>query len=122
MAPSSHLPTCTRRLNPAVPTDHQLERAPRPRWAPFARVVICDVNSSGIPQALEDLPAETLKLTVDVSNEAECDEAVSQVVRRLGRIDALVNNAGIFQELRGTLKQDLPSWRRIMDVSRASKR
>ncbi len=52
----------------------------------------------------------------DVSNQEECNKAIQSVIDHWGRIDVLVNNAGITQ--RGSfLKTDIEVFRRIMDVN-----
>ncbi|EFH80722.1 oxidoreductase [Ktedonobacter racemifer] len=39
-------------------------------------------------------PEQLLTLALDVTNEAQCQEAVTQAMERFGQIDVLVNNAG----------------------------
>ncbi len=38
---------------------------------------------------------EAMAVLVDVSNPQEVDDAVKQVVERFGRVDILINNAGV---------------------------
>jgi NAD(P)-dependent dehydrogenase (short-subunit alcohol dehydrogenase family) len=45
------------------------------------------------PETLADLPA-ALKLALDVTDAASVAGAVAEVIRRFGRVDVLVNNAG----------------------------
>ena len=40
-------------------------------------------------------PGRTLAVVADVSTEAGCTEVVQQLLQRFGRLDALINNAGI---------------------------
>ena len=44
--------------------------------------------------------AHLMPLTADVSNEAQCERYFSQTVERFGRIDCMVNNAGILTPVR----------------------
>jgi NAD(P)-dependent dehydrogenase (short-subunit alcohol dehydrogenase family) len=46
------------------------------------------------PETLADLPV-ALRLPLDVTDEASIASAVEEVIRRFGRVDVLVNNAGI---------------------------
>jgi NAD(P)-dependent dehydrogenase (short-subunit alcohol dehydrogenase family) len=82
-----------------------------------ALVAICDLNTSDVQEACNELGPDALAVTADVSREGDCETAVASVLARFGRIDALVNNAGIFENLRGTLKQELSDWRRVIDVN-----
>lgn len=60
--------------------------------------------------------AETLPLVADVSDTVQVEEAVSAATRRFGRIDVLVNNAGIaWEEPVLAIKPD--NWRKIIDVN-----
>jgi 3-oxoacyl-[acyl-carrier protein] reductase len=64
-----------------------------------------------------DVPADRL-LTVetDVTDAAAVEQAVAQAVGRFGRIDVLVNNAGVLAE--GALDEvDPDAWRRCFDVN-----
>ena len=61
-------------------------------------------------------------LTVDVADEAAVQEMVDETVRRCGRLDVLVNNAGLYASLAMRPFEEIPleEWRRVMDVNVAS--
>lgn len=66
-----------------------------------AKVVICDTNEQVGREALKEILAinpEAMFFTVDVTNRAEVETMVNGVVARFGRIDILINNAGITQD------------------------
>ena len=48
-----------------------------------------------VAAACEALGAQTLVVPMDVSNEAQCRALIEAAVNRFGRIDTLVNNAGV---------------------------
>ena len=52
-------------------------------------------------------------LAIDVSDFAACSEAVSSVLVQFGRIDVLVNNAGITRD-QSMRKMELPHWAEVM--------
>jgi len=62
-------------------------------------------------QALARLPASerTHPIMADLANEAACREAVASAVARFGRLEAVINNAGIgVSSLRGAAEKNLP--------------
>lgn len=63
--------------------------------------------------------APSLSLIVDITDEDAVNTMVSETTARLGRLDALVNNAGSFSELRPCSfeQQSLDDWRRVFEVN-----
>src|SRR5205085_12175363 len=64
------------------------------------RVVLLARNANELARARQDLASrggQVLTITCDLQNPAEIESAVNQTIARFGRIDALVNNAGIIQ-------------------------
>lgn len=63
-----------------------------------------------------DAPEGCLSLPVDITDEAAIAAATAQVVATWGRIDVLVNNAGVGAA--GTvLQNDLAEWARVLDIN-----
>ncbi|HMN61441.1 MAG TPA: SDR family NAD(P)-dependent oxidoreductase [Anaerolinea sp.] len=58
-----------------------------------AQGVVFDVDTAGLERVAADIPAAALK--VDISEEAEVQAAIAEVVAQFGRLDILVNSAGI---------------------------
>ena len=65
-----------------------------------ARVVILDLDAGQAEAAARDIGEGHLGLACDVTDRAACRAAAEEVASRLGRIDVLVNNAGITQPLK----------------------
>ncbi|HET6174937.1 MAG TPA: glucose 1-dehydrogenase [Gaiellales bacterium] len=80
-----------------------------------ATVVIADLQ--GHEAAAEEL--DGLGVRVDVSSEADTKALAVAVLERYGRIDALVNNAGIYSSLVPTPFEEIEvdEWRRVYDVN-----
>ena len=82
-----------------------------------ARVAICARNSSNLQEVKEELMNKNL-LTVqaDVSIESDCKQFIDAAVAAFGRIDILINNAGI--SMRALFKDlDLNILRQSMDIN-----
>src|SRR2546422_4020576 len=60
-----------------------------------ATVVCADVNVNDATSVASSLVHGAIGLRLDVSNSSECDALVKDVHDRFGRLDVLVNNAGI---------------------------
>jgi 3-oxoacyl-[acyl-carrier protein] reductase len=63
-----------------------------------AKVVLCDVNAEAGAAAVEELGANAEFYQVDVTDRAAVQEWVDGVVAKHGRLDVLVNNAGILRD------------------------
>ena len=63
-----------------------------------AKVVICDVNESAGQETLKLLGQDASFYKVDVTSRQSVQAWVDAVVARYGRVDVLVNNAGILRD------------------------
>jgi 3alpha(or 20beta)-hydroxysteroid dehydrogenase len=81
-----------------------------------ARVVIGDVLDDAGREVAEKLCGAGYFVHLDVTDPDQWDAAVDATVTRFGRLDALVNNAGIVKvgPLRGSSVAD---WQRVIDVN-----
>ena len=84
-----------------------------------SRVVIVDLNLEAAEKAARDVQssgaADALAVRCDVSQENEAENAVSETMARFGRLDVVVNNAGlmIFKPIQEITASD---WHRILGV------
>src|SRR6201999_1602474 len=82
------------------------------------RVALLDIEGELLWKSVEALaaPGDTLGLHCDVSDAGAVTAAIAEIERRFGRLDALVNNAGIavFAPLVETSDQD---WKRVLAVN-----
>ena len=81
-----------------------------------ARIVIADIQRADEAAASF---REGVGVTVDVSSEADVERMAEETVARCGRIDVLVNNAGLYASLAMRPFDEIPvdEWRRVMDVN-----
>ncbi|HWW49118.1 MAG TPA: SDR family NAD(P)-dependent oxidoreductase [Xanthobacteraceae bacterium] len=56
-------------------------------------------------------------LTLDVSDAADAQDVADEIVRRHGRIDLLVNSAGVNIRKRGWSDMDLDGWNTVVDIN-----
>jgi 3-oxoacyl-[acyl-carrier protein] reductase len=63
-----------------------------------AHVVALDLDLDNAEKAVADLPRPGLALACDVTDRAQVRDAVARTVERFGRIDVLVNNAGVTRD------------------------
>lgn len=88
-----------------------------------ARTVIVDVDATAASAAAETIAAttgaETLGLAVDVADEAATTAMAAAVNDRYGRIDIIVNNAGVWGDLERHPLLDIPVsyWDTVMGVN-----
>ncbi|GJD80613.1 (S)-1-Phenylethanol dehydrogenase [Methylobacterium gregans] len=65
-----------------------------------ACIVILDLNAGQAEAAAREIGPGHLGLACDVTDRAACQIAAGEIVAQVGRIDVLVNNAGITQPLK----------------------
>ena len=82
-----------------------------------AHVVVTGRNNANLAAAVEQLGSTRVSAQVaDVTVEDDVEGVLGSVVDRLGRLDVLVNNAGIAEEAE-FLDMSLESWNRVLAVN-----
>lgn len=81
-----------------------------------ARVAILDLDGVGAKNAAAELGPDHIGVACDVTNKADCERAIAEVLKAFGQVDILVNNAGITQAIK-VWDIDPDSWDRIQDVN-----
>ncbi len=82
------------------------------------QVAMLDIDAGGLRAAFAAVnrPDDTIALECDVSEPSQVARAVLDLMQRFGRIDALVNNAGI-ADFMPILETDFQTWSRILAVN-----
>lgn len=81
-----------------------------------AQVVILDLRQEDAERAAQDLGDAHLGLACDVTDKAACIAAAAAVMAKYGRIDGLINNAGITQPLK-TMDIEAGHFDAVIDVN-----
>lgn len=81
-----------------------------------ARVVLADLNEADGQAAAEAIGDNALFLRLDVTDEENWKSVVATTLERFGRLDVLVNNAGMIA-LGTIVDTDLDAWRKVNAVN-----
>lgn len=84
-----------------------------------AIVIVCDIRQAGVDAAVaacQQQGAQAQGFVMDVTNRDQVNAVMAQVRDRFGRIDVLVNNAGITQDAR-LVKMTEAQFDRVIDVN-----
>ena len=82
-----------------------------------AKVAVADLNETNAEAVAKEIgPDNAMAVHVDVSDEVSTSEMANTVADRWGRIDVLVNNAGIFFDLEQT-NNSLAYLKKVLDVN-----
>jgi NAD(P)-dependent dehydrogenase (short-subunit alcohol dehydrogenase family) len=85
-----------------------------------AKVVLTARDQSlldSIASDVEKLGGKSHAIALDVSDSFKCSDAIEQTLEIFGRIDALVNNAGILAPISDIANTDPESWRYNIEVN-----
>ena len=85
-----------------------------------ARVVVADVlDPKPVVTEIEGRGAQALGVSCDVSREADTQRLATETLARFGRIDALVNNAALYGNLKRRPFMEIPveEWDQVMAVN-----
>lgn len=84
-----------------------------------ATVVIADINEAGIQDTvayITSLGGKAFGLTVNITDKSSVDAMVSTIMEKFGRIDVLINNAGVSQKVT-VADMTLDDMKRIFSVN-----
>lgn len=80
------------------------------------RVVLVDVDSAGLEKAAAEVGAGTATWVLDIRDVAAIRASFAEIAQSMGRLDALVNNAGVFRlESIWDVEESTYDW--LMDIN-----
>src|SRR5690606_4948608 len=82
-----------------------------------ANVAIADINLAGAEEVAASLGAKAMVVKCDVVKRKEIDELVSATVRKFGRVDIVVNNAGWTYKNGPLLDVDEATFDKLYDIN-----
>jgi 3-oxoacyl-[acyl-carrier protein] reductase len=80
------------------------------------QVIIGDIDLEGAEAKAASIPSRTYAVALDVCSAESVSQAFGEVEARFGRLDALVNNAGI-QKWTPLADMDWSTWSRVLEVN-----
>ena len=81
-----------------------------------ASVILWDRDAGELGAAREALGRDTRAVVVDVADPGSVERAAAETVGVVGRIDVLVNNAGIAGPNAATWEYPVDEWRQVIDI------
>ncbi len=84
-----------------------------------ATVIIWDINEDAGKAALDSFSSsgsESAFNKVDVSDFDAVSQGIQEIIEKYGRLDVLVNNAGITMDST-LLKMDVQTWQKVIDIN-----
>ena len=83
-----------------------------------AKVVITSSSNINVQAAVAEFPPDTAYgFVCDVVSTADMEQLVAAAVKRFGRIDCFINNAGISDPFRNITDSDPDVWGRVIDTN-----
>jgi NAD(P)-dependent dehydrogenase (short-subunit alcohol dehydrogenase family) len=84
-----------------------------------AQLVMVARHDKPLRQAVAGVPGVAMSMAVDVTQPGEVKKLFAAVKKRMGRLDVLINNAGVFT-FKPFAKTTLEDWRRNIDTNLTS--
>ena len=84
-----------------------------------ADIVIWDINLQEAEKTLQEIQAygrRSLALEVDITNYAKVEEALNKILDKFGKVDILINNAGITKD-NLLLRMAEADWDAVLNVN-----
>lgn len=84
------------------------------------KVTVADLNLQAITRVVDEIGItgeEALGVVADVSQKEDLEKVVKETLERFGKIDILINNAGILDSFMTVDDLNVVLWQKVMDVN-----
>lgn len=85
-----------------------------------ATVVVADLNIKGAQEVVNEILAtgkKALAVQVNVTKKEDLENLVNKTIQEFGKIDVLINNAGIFDKYTNSLETTDEQWDLLFDIN-----
>ncbi len=82
-----------------------------------AKVVAADWHAETLAAAIANLGENVVAVTTNVAEEKDCAAMIDRAVSAFGRLDILVNDAGVMDLFSAVADLDNATWRRVLSVN-----
>ncbi len=79
--------------------------------------IVADINQEGLDQTVSEMQGDGHSIRLDVSKPAQVKNLIDEVVRKYGRIDCAINNAGVEGSLATTTDCTEENWDKVLGVN-----
>jgi NAD(P)-dependent dehydrogenase (short-subunit alcohol dehydrogenase family) len=82
-----------------------------------ASLVLADINEAMLAETHKLVGGDAISIKTDVTDEHACQAMIDAAVERFGRVEVLLNNAGIAGERARTGEMSTEAWNRVIAVN-----
>ena len=85
-----------------------------------AKVIASDINETGVKELIAssgDIAGEIVFSQTDVSNRSQVEAMIDLAVNKYGKLDVLVNNAGVLDKMYSVTEVEDEFWDKVMGVN-----
>ncbi len=79
--------------------------------------VVADINQEGLDQTVTEMDGDGFSVRVDISKPEQVKKLIDDVVKKYGRIDCAVNNAGVEGQLASTVDCSEENWDKVLSIN-----
>lgn len=81
-----------------------------------AKVVIISQDSQRLENASSEIP-NSFGIVADIRKKDQVKNVIDKTIKKFGKLDSLVNNAGIFPKIKRSDEIDEDEWNQVLDVN-----